>query len=99
MGGNLNEDTGLDQKTTGTTGADPFDTYHYDDSAPESDPRKYSQVDGQEGNQDLDTEDLNGDQQLSTGNHYFQIAVDLGDSRARAKTTRSGRRSSMCAPG
>ncbi len=73
------EDVGLDGIKHGDPGADPNDVYQYDDSAPESD-QKYAHVNGTEGNQILDTEDLDGDGQLETQNSYFEITVDLGDS-------------------
>jgi hypothetical protein len=80
QGSNLDEDTGLDQKESGTSGADPFDLYHYDDKLPESDPRKYASVNGTEGNQELDTEDMNGNGALDRLSSYFQVAIDLADS-------------------
>jgi hypothetical protein len=80
QGSNLNEDTGLDGKLSGTPGADPFDKYDYDDNQPESNPRKYARVNGTEANQELDTEDMNGNGSLDRVNSYFQIAIDLADS-------------------
>jgi hypothetical protein len=80
QGSNLDEDTGLDQKKSGITGADPFDVYRYDDNLPETDPDKYASVNGTEGNQELDTEDLNGNGALDRLNSYFQVAIDLADS-------------------
>ena len=80
QGSNLDEDTGLDGRKSGTPGADPFDVYHYDDNLPESDPSKYASVNGTEGNQELDTEDMNGNGALDRLNSYFQVAIDLADS-------------------
>jgi hypothetical protein len=76
----LNEDVGLDRKEHGTPGADPFDIYQYDDNLSESSPVKYANVNGTEGNQELDSEDLNGNSTLDRTNSYFQIPIDLADS-------------------
>lgn len=80
QGSNLDEDTGLDTLRTGNPGADPFDVYYYDDNLAETDPNKYASVNGTEGNQELDTEDLNGNGSLDRLNSYFQVAIDLADS-------------------
>ncbi len=86
QGSDLEEDTGLDGVLDGVPVGpgqrrdDPFDNYDYDESLPEEDRRKYASVNGMEDNQELDSEDLNGDDGLDVVNSYFQIAIDLGDS-------------------
>ena len=77
QGTDLNEDTGLDGLRQGLVGADPLDVYGYDENASDSDPRKYSLVNGTEGNQELDSEDLNGNGNLERLSSYYQIAIDL----------------------
>jgi hypothetical protein len=79
QGTDLNEDLGLDRLKYGTPGADPFDVYHYDESDAEG-LNKYASVNGTEGNQELDSEDLNGNGRLDPFNSYFQVAIDLADS-------------------
>ncbi len=80
VGGGVNEDTGLDNLLTGQPGAHYFDTYSFDESLADDDPRKYAHINGMEGNQELDTEDLNGNGVLDVLNSYFQIRIPLADS-------------------
>jgi len=80
QGSQGDEDVGMDQRKSGTAGDDPRDDYHFDDNTPESRPRKYAFVNGTEGNQELDTEDLNDDGTLSTLNSYYSMTIDLSDS-------------------
>lgn len=79
LGDQANEDVGFDQIEHGRPGADPFDVYQYDDTKPDSDRDKYARVNGTEGNQELDTEDLDGEGDLDDANSYFQVEIDLGD--------------------
>jgi len=67
------EDTGLDTLNTGEAGDDPDDDYHYEFSNQDD----YSRINGTEGNQFLDTEDLDRDGSLGV-DAYFSIEVDLG---------------------
>jgi len=76
----LEEDTGLDGILSGRAGDDPLDDYDFDDEVNENNPRKYAFVNGLEGNQDLDTEDMNGNGSLDSLNSYFQLEIDLADS-------------------
>lgn len=78
--GDLREDAGLDTLFNGTAGDDPFDDYRFDDSLDDDNPRKYAFINGTEANQVLDTEDLNGDNDLQLLDSYFQIELDLADS-------------------
>ncbi|MDM7913778.1 MAG: hypothetical protein QUU85_00730, partial [Candidatus Eisenbacteria bacterium] len=79
LGDQANEDVGFDQIERGRPGADPFDVYQYDDSKDDTDPDKYAHVNGTEGNQELDTEDLDGEGDLDRANSYFQVEIDLAD--------------------
>ncbi|MBK8231468.1 MAG: hypothetical protein IPK72_12970 [Candidatus Eisenbacteria bacterium] len=74
------EDVGLDRIQSGRSGDDPRDDYKFDDDVSETSPRKYAQVNGTEGNQEMDSEDLNDDSSLSTLSSYFTVSIDLGDS-------------------
>ncbi|MGC9336678.1 MAG: cell surface protein SprA [Candidatus Cloacimonadia bacterium] len=47
------------------------DNYHY-----EADSDDYSKINGFEGNNSLDTEDLNGNGRLDTNNEYFRFAIN-----------------------
>ncbi len=80
QGSSGDEDVGLDSTKTGFAGDDPRDDYKFDDDIAESNPRKYASVNGTEGNQELDTEDMNQDNSLATLNSYFSMTIDLADS-------------------
>jgi len=69
------EDTGLDN-CKGGSGCedDPDDDYSYSYGSPD-----FSGINGTEGNERLDTEDLNGNFYLDTENDYWSFAVDLVD--------------------
>jgi hypothetical protein len=72
------EDTGLDNNNPDDTvfGGDDYD---FDSEAPETDPDKYSQINGTEGNLRLDTEDLDENGDLDVTNSYYTLVLDLAD--------------------
>lgn len=78
IGGERNEDTGLDGIPTGQTGDDPYDDYSSQRIA--SDGNRFSRINGTEGNGLADTEDLDGSTSLDERNAYFTFALDLADS-------------------
>ncbi|KPJ50856.1 hypothetical protein AMJ40_01730 [candidate division TA06 bacterium DG_26] len=84
-----NEDTGLDgvdgTDGQGVSGDDGNDDYDYRFGS-----RNYSRVNGTEGNQKLDTEDLDGNNILETRNQYFEYAIDLSDTLFQDKRTQAG---------
>ncbi|MEZ4649146.1 MAG: cell surface protein SprA [Candidatus Eisenbacteria bacterium] len=77
-----NEDTGLDNRI-GRDPSDGFDDYRFTETNAQDDgeyqPIEFRYINGTEGNQDLDTEDLNGDGNIDTFESYFEIALDLAD--------------------
>ena len=76
------EDTGYDG-ILGVDPADGFDDYRYQDTSGQNDgkyePVQFRYINGTEGNQVLDTEDISGDDNLDESSAYFQIAIDLAD--------------------
>jgi len=78
IGGDQNEDTGLDGFLTGEAGDDSDDDYNSQRS-PESDNR-FTRINGTEGNGYADDEDLDGTGQLDQRNGYFTFEVDLSAS-------------------
>ncbi len=78
IGGELNEDTGLDGISTGEAGDDPDDDYI--SQRIEEDGNRFTRINGTEGNGLLDSEDLDGSGQLETANAYFTYIIDLSDS-------------------
>ncbi|MCA9755150.1 MAG: cell surface protein SprA [Candidatus Eisenbacteria bacterium] len=77
-----NEDTGLDNRLARDP-ADGFDDYKFSETNAQDDgeyqPIEFRYINGTEGNQELDTEDLNGDGNIDTFESYFEIALDLAD--------------------
>ncbi|MEW6684935.1 MAG: hypothetical protein AB1393_01855 [Candidatus Edwardsbacteria bacterium] len=67
----LEEDTGLDGVMTGQQGDDGNDDYGTD----------LEHINGTEGNQRLDTEDLNFDSSLEIRNDYYEFSFDLSDTQ------------------
>ncbi len=86
----LKEDTGYDglfDETEPGEGSDPAgDNYSYN----ESNPTHYERVNGTEGNQRWDTEDLNQNSQLDTQEEFFRITVDTESSEHLAQTYLDG---------
>lgn len=83
------EDTGLDG-VSGTDGArvsgdDGNDDYKYSFGSGD-----YSRVNGTEGNQKLDTEDLDGNKKMDEKNSYFEYTIDLADTLFQEKRTQAG---------
>jgi hypothetical protein len=76
------EDTGVDQ-VDGEDGVEPqgndwwTDDYFYDS---DGDRDNYTQINGTEGNNRLDTEDLDRDLFLDADNDFFSFTIDLKDS-------------------
>jgi hypothetical protein len=72
------EDTGFDGVSDDEEpgeGADPAgDNYWYS----EADPMNYEKVNGMEGNQQFDTEDLNANGRLDVNEEFFRITIDTG---------------------
>ena len=68
------EDVGLDGIETGNEGDDGDDDY-----SKFNDDFGYSRINGTEGNEKLDTEDLNGNGRLDEDNYYWKLTVDLSD--------------------
>lgn len=75
LGGDHNEDTGLDGIHTGYPGDDPYDDY-WSTRIP-SDGNRFTHVNGTEGNGREDSEDLDQNEQLDQLNAYFRYEVDL----------------------
>ncbi|MEZ4653606.1 MAG: hypothetical protein R3E12_08420 [Candidatus Eisenbacteria bacterium] len=75
------EDTGLD-RLSDAQGDTSFDDYRFDlnSDAETYQPIQFRYVNGTEGNQNLDTEDLNDDLVPQRSNSYFELAIDLADS-------------------
>jgi hypothetical protein len=77
----ISEDVGLDlvagDDDYWTTGAsdDGNDDFHYD----EKNKYDYSGINGTEGNQRIDSEDLDNDRILTMNSNYFEITIDLDD--------------------
>lgn len=78
----VDEDTGLDN-VLATDPEDGFDDYDFEEVSGQDEgdyqPIQFRRINGTEGNQELDTEDINGDDNLDTFNAYFEIALDLAD--------------------
>jgi len=83
VGGEHNEDTGLDGILTGQPGDDPNDDY----ISQRMDDNRFTHINGTEGNGRADDEDLDGNEQLDLLDAYFRYEVDLG-----AKAVRDVRR-------
>jgi hypothetical protein len=77
IGGEKNEDIGLDGIPTGQPGDDPFDDYSSQRIA--ADGNRFSRINGTEGNGLHDTEDLDGSTSLDQRNAYYTFTVDLSD--------------------
>lgn len=77
MGGENNEDTGLDGVPTGAAGDDPDDDYS-SQRFPSSGNR-FIRINGTEANGLPDTEDLDGSTTLDQRNAYFTFEIDLSD--------------------
>lgn len=76
------EDTGMD-RLSNAQGDTSFDDYAFEDSNTDDEvyqPYQFRRINGTEGNQYLDTEDLNGDLVPQRSNSYFEIEIDLADS-------------------
>lgn len=75
-GFDADEDTGLDNCWGDDPGCvdDVDDDYHYSYGSED-----YSGINGTEGNERLDTEDLNGNWYLDTDSKYWALCVDLSD--------------------
>ncbi|MBN2710047.1 MAG: cell surface protein SprA [Calditrichaceae bacterium] len=84
------EDVGIDGIPDGQPGDDPYDNWYapVDDERMKGglfDGRRYDGINGTEGNSNSrearypDTEDMDGDGQVSTNNNYFQYTFDLDD--------------------
>ncbi len=77
------EDTGLDnlfddREDPGSSEPDPnMDNYEYSNSLPPSE--RYLKVNGTQGNNALDTEDLNSNGSLDRSNSFFRIRIPLDD--------------------
>jgi hypothetical protein len=86
----LKEDTGYDglfDDDEPGPGSDPAgDNYSYT----ESNPTYYERVNGTEGNQRWDTEDLNQNSQLDTQEEFFRITIDTESSEYLAQTYLDG---------
>ena len=78
VGGDHNEDTGLDGVPTGQEGDDPDDDY--DSHRIAADGNRFARINGTEGNGRPDDEDLDGDAQLGLLDAYFRYEVSLSDS-------------------
>ncbi len=79
-GFDADEDTGLDTVFGDDDDWQPGDADDgYDDYEFEYGSDDYSRINGSEGNERLDTEDLNGNFYLDTDNTYWELTVDLSD--------------------
>ncbi len=78
IGGDQNEDTGLDGIPTGQEGDDPDDDYNSQRIPTEG--NRFTHIDGTEANGLPDSEDLDGSGLMETRNGYFTFTVDLSDS-------------------
>jgi len=73
----INEDTGLDGIAAGEPGDDPEDDWVLS-RLPEGDPNgRFLLINGTEGNQQFDSEDLDGTGNMERTNAYFSFTVDL----------------------
>jgi hypothetical protein len=70
------EDRGLDRIRTGQPGDDPFDDYDINHIMVNG-YEEYPEINGTEGNDRLDTEDLNNDGELNLTNSYIHYTFDL----------------------
>ncbi len=78
IGGERNEDTGLDGVLTGQAGDDSGDDYSSQRIPSEG--NRFTRINGTEANGLPDTEDLDGSTDLDQRNAYFTFTVDLSDS-------------------
>jgi hypothetical protein len=72
------EDVGLDRIKNGEPGDDPDDDYD-NDEVTISGEVEYPKINGTEGNNKLDTEDLDNNGSLNTTDIYFEYSVCLND--------------------
>jgi len=77
-GFDADEDTGLDNvwgyDGQGVPGDDGDDDYWFEYGSGD-----YSHINGTEGNESLDTDDLNGNFYIDTANHFWRLTVNLAD--------------------
>jgi hypothetical protein len=75
------EDIGLDRVEgvdgPGVTGDDGNDDFEFDETDPLA--TRFDRVNGTEGNNEFDTEDLNGNFSLDTSEKFFRLRLDLSD--------------------
>lgn len=77
-----NEDIGLDSVPDGSVGDEPFDNFEFDEGEFDEDnyqPRDFFSINGTEGNQQLDSEDLDGNLSPDHLSSYFEFEIDLAD--------------------
>ncbi|MCF7859347.1 MAG: cell surface protein SprA [Candidatus Cloacimonetes bacterium] len=72
------EDLGLDRIKTGNPGDDPDDNYN-NNKVTLNGAEEYPNINGTEGNDRLDTEDLNDNGVLDENNIYFEYSVSLNE--------------------